>query len=431
MKEATILSSIFVFDTVASMAHIIRSLIVLFFITFLLFITVITVYSPTEVTSEQRPLTVFPSLPSTVTDLQAFFQQIDNWATDRMHYRQLLISEFNKYRLKLGLSPLHNVMAGRDRWLFYTKDGELEDARGTTVFTPTELAHWKAYLLYRNQIIQQRGATFVFVLLPNKSTVYADYLPAHLTQLSNQTRLQQLSDAMKDTPVTVVDARPILLSAKQQGAQVFLKSDTHWNLLGANFVQFAIAKELTKTHPTITPILYSYHNATAEEYLQLRHPSDLNFLMGLQETDHGPIVPVVENIGRCTDQANPEGIRIWPLALGDCSRKVPSRVAEHWSHLTEEHRASLFRSTDNPDRQLSLLMIHDSFFEMLQPFFSNQFKHVDYVGIGRPIEMGAWDAMLDIARPDIVIEEMIERHLKSTVPRPGIDYPATDSMPIN
>lgn len=400
-----------------------RLLFLLLVLTACSWLVVMTLREPTRQTTEQRLLADFPVLPSSMQDLQAFFRGIDDWAADRMHLRQQFITSFNAMRLALGWSPLHDVVVGQQGWLFLNSQasGEHQDAMGSGLFTAEELRRWHDYLIYRDREARARGAQFLFVMLPNKSTVYPEYWPDHYSKVGELTRLQQLVDVMQGSGVAVVDVRAAMQDGKQLG-QLYLRSDTHWNLLGANIAQYEIMKRLAEYFPDLEPKLYPFHNANEEERGQLHYPSDLSGMMGLIRDDPGPQVPVVEGIGSCVGQPNPNGLRVWPLAVGDCATRVEGLAVQHWDHLQGAQRTYLFAATEYPAGRRRLLMVRDSFYEMLAPYFSNRFAYAEYVGLGRPLEKEAWTLMLDAVKPDVVIEEMLERNLKSAVPRPEIDY---------
>jgi len=390
--------------------------------------------SPTAATTEGRQLALFPAQPATYEKVQPFFRDIDTWASDRMHYRQEFIKWLNAARYQLGYSTIDGTVVGKDGWLFYnSKDSrEQEDARGSVQFTNDELNQWKQYLLYRDSNARKFGSKFIYLMIPNKSTIYSEYLPNNFTRLNDNTHLQQILDVMKDSGVSVPDTRPILLEGKKQG-QIYLKNDTHWNMLGADYVNYLVIQELAKSFPDLKPTLFPFHSASGEEEEQMHHHADLFFQIGLNELhdiNREPQVPVIEAIGKCVGTNQPDNLRNWPLAVGDCSHAATSATDPEWHHLLanefsyigQDMQSYLFHSTINDTGRYSLVMMHDSYYEMLQPFFSNQFKRVRYVAMGRPVDMKPW-GYLEALHSDIIIEEILERNLKGAVPRPGLDYP--------
>lgn len=95
--------------------------------------------------------------------------------------------------------------------------------RGEIVFTDELRGEWTRILLEREQRFNALGAPFWFILAPDKQTVYRHLLPreylfrpaAFLTQLP-----------------FVLDVAPVL-SAIAKHVDVYPKTDSHWNQLGA------------------------------------------------------------------------------------------------------------------------------------------------------------------------------------------------------
>ena len=386
---------------------------------------VLLLIKPLESTTELRVLTRLPTIPDTVLDgekLQRFFIQAEHYATDRMYFRQFYITQLNTLRVAAGVSPKKLVTTGKDGWLFLAGDTETEDARGSSVFSPSELDNWLRYLMHRSEEAKKHGAAYLFVVIPNKSTVYPEYLPNHITRLTQTKRLAQLSAALAKTGILYLDASDALIAAKKNG-QLYMKSDTHWNLLGANYVQLQILQKLSEKLDYLQPQLYPFHPATPDEITILNPTSDLAHSMGLDLETHEKINYVVDGVGTCTQAQNTKGLRPWPVAIGDCSQKTPSTLEKFWPDMHPGQRANMFRATDNPYGRGTLLMMHDSFFEMLQPFFSNTFSHVDYILRDRPMDMATWDILLRETKPDVIIEEIIERRLNALMPIPGKNFP--------
>lgn len=416
------------------------SMIRIFFVVALLsagaLVAVLTLRAPTQGTTENRALAGYPAPPVSLQSLQKYFQDVDAWAVDRMHFRQQFITWLTLARLHLGVTTFRGVFVGKNDWLFFNNGGEDEDARGSTRFTPEELHRWKSYLLYRKSVVEKAGGKFIFLMLPNKSTIYPEYLPDNFTRLSDTTRMQQLVDEMRDTGVTVLDARAVLLAGKQSG-QLYLKNDTHWNLLGANYAQYLVMQEIEKDFPAIRATLFPFHDASPEERDRIAMSNDLYRSLALGNTTpvyREPQIPIVEGIGKCVGKNDPHNLRKnWPLAVGDCSREGTPETAPSWfalldrvwGHLPPDLRSFLFKSTVYESGHHTVLVAHDSYFEMMQPYFCNQFKHAYYVALGGVYEMWVWQALLDAVHPDVVVEEVLERGLKTIIPKPGVDYPQT------
>jgi alginate O-acetyltransferase complex protein AlgJ len=86
-----------------------------------------------------------------------------------------------------------------------------------------------------DRLARARGSKFVFVIAPNKTTVYPEYLPAGLTPIG-PTPADQLMRALAARPeIPVLDGRPLLARSKNLGP-LYYRMDTHWNDLGAFIV---------------------------------------------------------------------------------------------------------------------------------------------------------------------------------------------------
>ena len=97
-----------------------------------------------------------------------------------------------------------------------------------------------------------RNATLV-VIVPNKSTIYPEFLPSRIRKLSTATRLDQLVEHVRrSTGVPILDLRNTLIDAKKSGP-LYRKTDTHWNQLGALVAYQKILDTLSCWFPSLRP----------------------------------------------------------------------------------------------------------------------------------------------------------------------------------
>jgi hypothetical protein len=85
-----------------------------------------------------------------------------------------------------------------------------------------------------------RGIDFVFVPIPNKETVYWDYLPSAVEPHF----LESFIHDLRQNRVPVIDTLNIYRRARQGDIQVYFSDDSHWNATGVELVKIAILKEL-------------------------------------------------------------------------------------------------------------------------------------------------------------------------------------------
>src|SRR5262249_33120358 len=99
-------------------------------------------------------------------------------------------------------------------------------------------------IVRRRDWARDRGAHFLFVVAPNKSSIYPEFLPDSGRLPNRPSRLDQVLDDLREhTDVEFVDLRPSLLGAKALGP-VYYRFDTHWNDRGLVVAGAAILDQL-------------------------------------------------------------------------------------------------------------------------------------------------------------------------------------------
>ncbi len=71
-------------------------------------------------------------------------------------------------------------MIGSDNWLFYSMESDIDDYKGTNLFTEGQLAQIASQLTTSEQWLSNRGSEFVLMIAPNKETIYGEeHLPSY------------------------------------------------------------------------------------------------------------------------------------------------------------------------------------------------------------------------------------------------------------
>lgn len=387
----------------------VQVLLLLVFWSGLVFVGVQTWRFPTTQTTENRVLAAKPQLPESWRGISGYVHGLDAWWTDSMAFRQLFIRYFNLMRMNVGISPQKDVLIGKDGWLF---DGgtQLEDFRNNKLFTSDELNAWRQYLLFRHQDAKKHGAKFIFVIVPNKESVYAEYLPDNVTRLSQISRIDQIIESVKDDGVAVLDLRKILDEGKQHNLRVYHQQDIHWNLIGANYGQYAIAKALAPDFPKLKPELhplddFEFVDGNAVNKAGIVYYGGLILWMGIADLFREDEPVFKEYRPTC---AEPAELDLTP-----------------WQGLTDKQKAQNFKATACKTGNYRVVVFRDSFTELMMHYLSETYQYVAYLWLPRPVPMNAWNHFLTTAHPDIVIDETVERFLK-IIPRAGVDYPGQE-----
>ena len=137
------------------------------------------------------------------------------------------------------------VLLGKDNWLFYkaADDGDsISDYKGTNHYTKEKMKSIMKKLEREKAVLKSKGAQMILLMLPNKESVYAEYMPDNVKRKSEKTRMDIFADYLqKYSKLKVVYPKQELVAAKA-AYQTYYKTDTHWNQIGV-FIGVQALKE--------------------------------------------------------------------------------------------------------------------------------------------------------------------------------------------
>jgi alginate O-acetyltransferase complex protein AlgJ len=241
-------------------------------------------FFPEPENTENRELAQAPT--GDYASLGELAEAWERYAVDRFGFRPYLIRWYSLLKLTLiGVSPVPSVILGKDSWLFYHSealaDGNtINDFRGTIPLSPVELVRLQRRLEANQRAFARKNIGYVVAIVPNKSTIYSEYLPDTIRTFRNTTRLDQLVDHMRQrSQVKILDLRDVLFRAKNEHP-VYWKTDSHWNSYGAYIGYVEIMRQLSAFVPTLTAA-----SIAADEVKTERSPTggDLAQMLFLQD----------------------------------------------------------------------------------------------------------------------------------------------------
>ena len=110
----------------------------------------------------------------------------------------------------------------------------IEHFEGVNQFAAQDLEDWKALLEHRRDWLALRGIKYIFIVAPDKDSIYPEYLPDWMTKVRSHTKLDQFFDYMHlHSTVEVLDLRPTLL--EQSTLPPFISRMTRTGIIGAGF----------------------------------------------------------------------------------------------------------------------------------------------------------------------------------------------------
>ena len=310
-----------------------------------------------------------------------YLKTYGDYFNDRYGLRSSLVRLNSFLHLKVfNTSPTQKVIIGDHGWLMYNSptDGvSLKDYYGYANFSENELKTFKSRIIDINEELKKNKIHFLFIVAPNKHTIYPEYLPANIRQMQGmKTRLDQVTQALKDTDIDFIDLRFLLLNEKKHAADLlYYRTDTHWNDLGAFLAYEEIITRLRRTYPKIKQLSRDDFIVRSEENRGTGDLAGFLNMSGLLSDTRIILEPKIKF------SAAPAPVAYAPIAGRDTvGFEVPS-----------------------PDLPV-LVMFRDSFAASLIPYLSEGFSRSIYL----------WTNKIDFSvivqeKPAIVIFEIVER----------------------
>lgn len=317
------------------------------------------------------------------TQFRAYFDE-------HFAFRPELVRAYGLLNVRvLRTSSSDEVVLGKQGWLFFSGDNGIRDYRSVKPFSNQELETWAATLERRRQWLAARGCRYVFTVVPNSQTIYSEYLPETINRVRQESRLDQLLTHLRaHTQVTAVDLRPALFTAKRSSEhELYHRTDTHWNPLGAFYGYQELARSFKSDFPTLRPL----SRADFEVVTRVSPGGDLARMLGLQPDLQEKAVEVV-----------------W---------KKPRRaqvVGTVKQAASRDMRYERLLRTACPGAPISrVVMFRDSQAGALIPYLGEHFGQATYVWT----DNDQFDcSLVEQEHPQLVIEEIVERKLMRAAP---------------
>ena len=316
--------------------------------------------------------------------LYEFLARYRRYYKNNFSLRNILIYLNNLYKVKLyNFSPVSKTIIGKNGWLFMAKESkyvnEVDYFRSIKLFSEEELKDWRNALEQRRDWLANRGIHYFFIIAPNKSTIYSEFMPDFIHPVRNQSRLDQLLNYLKkNSDFQIIDLRKVLINAKKD-CEVYYKTDSHWNEYGAYIAYREIMRYIGKYFENLKPMPISNFKIETKN----RFGGDLAIALSLQNKLYR------ENYIEFKSKI--------PLkAKGKRLRNISKSVCQ---------TCSVCKTPGLPNA----LIVHDSFIHELRPFISEHFSRILYIWDWW--NMNFYPDIIKREKPKIVIEEMAERFL--------------------
>ena len=351
---------------------------------------------------EKRVLADMPELKGNWKSIIDYPSDFGKYYQDQWGFRKLFILTYNNIMTKyLKSVKRNNVMLGQNKWLYWTGGNSFDQYSATSALTEKDLERIKTILEERQSFCRHLGIRYLFIIVPNKHSIYDKYIPDWMQKVSNESNLDRIIKYLEDNDSTVeiLDLRPALLEAKKT-YQVYYKTDTHWNDIGAFIAYKTIMEKLSEWFPQIEP-------RSLSDYKMLPYINtggDLGHMLGLKgeyKIKGVKLEPKFERRAR----------KIYELDSFYHSKENTKRLIITKEKLEKGHTDFGILATETGNSSLpKAVMFRDSFTSSLMPNMAEHFERVFYYWV--EYEKDEYDFYSDIVKhemPDVVMTELAER----------------------
>ena len=299
-----------------------------------------------------------------------------------------------------------DALIGKNGWLYLCNDtnGCLEQYQGLRTFAESDLRYYCRVLEKRRAIYAALGIPYIFVVAPNKETIYPENLPDGLQKDPDGTPYERLLAYTADhSDFEIVDLRKDLRNEKER-ARIYHRHDTHWNHLGAYSAYRTIME-------------------TIEDYLPgVRVRSLDEFRLKVQEWKTPDLLTKQKMIlvdGKFVLHPDPPDVGAGDadIFISPKGRQARKRSGDPHLNVSKTRPAFVFENEDSGLPRV--LLFRDSFSTRIMHFLAESFQRLACVWKPNPVF-----ALTAIEKPDIVLHVMIERFLIALPEDPAVSWPA-------
>lgn len=171
-----------------------------------------------------------------------FSSQFDDYYNQNFALRSLFISLYHKVSISLFNETSNDqVILGEENMLYFKET--LDDYQRTKTLTNKEVLRLNEVFRLLNSSLSNTDTTLHFLIAPNKSTIYPEYMPERYTVLDSDENLEKVQSMI--TSIPLIDVKSVLLDYKEVYSELlYHKKDSHWNNLGAYVAYVQIMKAI-------------------------------------------------------------------------------------------------------------------------------------------------------------------------------------------
>jgi len=298
------------------------------------------------------------------------------------------------YSVGVSISP-ENSIVGKEGWLYLGDSyaNTMTEARGLRKANPDMIIQLASVRKFWDEYAKKNHSVGYFVsIAPNKQSVVKDNLPDWAVGGNGSNNINLMfSSSLKDD--TVIDLSSALKSSKNK-EDLYYKTDTHWNYMGAWYGFKELCKSISRRH-------------------QINCLSENDIYFSKKERNAGDLSRFLRISGFLKDMERAVSFRFKSDVMikgwdGDSIRK------SDLSDVIYEMNTPLHTTSSNAKNKLKVLWLRDSFGISMYPYFNATFsdvmqRHYEYY----KKKPGELKDLIRSYNPDLIIVTAVERNYDS------------------
>ncbi len=343
--------------------------------------------------SENRQLASFPKIvDSTGKVSSSLHQDLKTWFEDNLGLREAYFTLSSTINYNIFNRTNANVEIGKDGWLYYDNENNLEIAKGG--YPNFDESHLKQYVADQIEISKRLAAQnidYVLILPPSKVSIYPEFIASGNYEVGKTPTDIFANYLEANSDIKIIRLKETFLAKKENSEEnLFFKTDSHWSYTGRYIAYKKIISDLNNWQ------LVNGDNLSVEFTEREKVIGDLSKLIGPIKLSGERISEEVRNI----KILNPKAIE---LIKGNELYDKMFSLAE-----SKDVKGRLCRIFKNEQVEGKNVLIYgDSMLgQCLLEAFAENFSSETFI----------WDYKIDadmvnLIKPDVVILDISERNL--------------------
>ncbi|MBQ8923603.1 MAG: hypothetical protein IJ053_02295, partial [Lachnospiraceae bacterium] len=245
---------------------------IIYIIVFICIISSLSLLMPivkSDMDTEKRNAAKLPKIVKENKLNTDFFDELTDYFSDNFAFRQQLSTADAVIKANVfKTSNQERVVLGKEDWLYYSES--MHDYLGRDVMSERGINNAVRVLFLIQENCSDNGRKFLFVVAPNKNSLYPQYMPDNFLRTDSDTNYDMLRNGMIDSGINFVDLHQAF---RDDDRIMYHRLDSHWNNEGATFAVDLMFSALDKEHYDYTDEPYTIQKIHRGDLYNILYPS--------------------------------------------------------------------------------------------------------------------------------------------------------------